>query len=121
MSIYDQIGGHAAVKAAVELFYQRVTADPLLKPWFADVDMQRLKGHQRAFLAAALGGPEMFSGRDMGAAHASLDITGPAFDAVCEHLTITLRDLGVDSETIGQVTARIAPYKEQIVQAEPVE
>jgi len=28
MSIYDQIGGHSAVKAAVEVFYQRVLADP---------------------------------------------------------------------------------------------
>lgn len=121
MSIYDQIGGHAAVKAAVEVFYQRVTADPLLKPWFADVDLQRLKAHQRAFLAAALGGPEMFSGRDIGTAHASLNITGPAFDAVCEHLAITLRDLGVEPAAIEQVTARITPFKEQIVEAEPVE
>jgi hemoglobin len=121
MSIYDEIGGHAAVKAAVEVFYQRVTADPLLKPWFEDVDLQRLKAHQRAFLAAALGGPEMFAGRDLGAAHATLNISGPAFDAVCEHLAITLRDLGVDAAAIDQVTARITPYKDVIVVAETVE
>lgn len=121
MSIYDEIGGHAAVRAAVEVFYQRVMADPLLHPWFADVDLQRLKAHQRAFLAAALGGPEMFAGRDLGAAHASLDVTGPAFDAVLEHLSITLRDLGVDAAAIAHVTARIAPYKEEIVAGETVE
>lgn len=121
MSIYDEIGGHATVKAAVEVFYQRVLADPLLHPWFADVDLTRLKGHQRAFLAAALGGPEMFSGRELGAAHASLNITGPAFDAVCEHLAITLRDLGIDAAAIEQVTARITAYKPAIVANEPAE
>lgn len=120
MSIYNQVGGHAAVKAAVEVFYQRVLTDPLLKPYFEHVDIQRLKGHQRAFLAAALGGPEMFAGRDMATAHSHLKITGPAFDAVSEHLAITLRDIGVDPATIEQVTARIAPYKEQIVEGESV-
>lgn len=121
MSIYDQVGGHAAVKAAVEVFYQRVTADPLLEPYFEHVDMQRLKGHQRAFLAAALGGPEMFSGRDIATAHSHLNITGPAFEAVSEHLAITLRDIGVDAETIAQVTARIATYKAEIVEGESVQ
>ena len=121
MSIYDEIGGHAAVKAAVEVFYQRVTADPLVSPWFAGVDLERLKGHQRAFIAAALGGPELFAGRDMNVAHAGLGITGPAFDAVVEHLALTLRDIGVDGAAIAQITARLEPLKADIVSVTPVE
>jgi hemoglobin len=38
--------------------------DPELKPYFAGVDMVKLKSHRRAFIAAAIGGPEIYSGRD---------------------------------------------------------
>ena len=38
-SIFDQIGGAAAVEAAVEQFYQRVLVDPLLKPFFKDTNL----------------------------------------------------------------------------------
>lgn len=56
MSIYDSIGGAESVRAAVEQFYTRVLADPALGHFFAGVDIDRLKSHQRSFIAAALGG-----------------------------------------------------------------
>ncbi|HXG48336.1 MAG TPA: hypothetical protein VNO52_11980, partial [Methylomirabilota bacterium] len=39
-SIYDQIGGASAVEATVEAFYERVLADPLLKPFFARTNLK---------------------------------------------------------------------------------
>ena len=51
-SIYERIGGSESVAAAVELFYERVLGDPVLRPYFADTDMRGLKTHMRAFLAA---------------------------------------------------------------------
>jgi hemoglobin len=55
MSIYDSIGGVPAVRAAVDDFYSRVLADMRLAPFFAGTDLERLKAHQRAFIAAANG------------------------------------------------------------------
>ena len=81
MSIFEQIGGATAVSAAVDGFYERVVADPDLAPWFDDVDLGRLKGHQRSFLAAAIGGPDAYLGRAMRDAHAGLSITSEAFIA----------------------------------------
>ena len=49
-------------------------ADPRLEHFFAGVDLDALEAHQRAFIAAALGGPQLFGGRDMAAAHAGRDI-----------------------------------------------
>lgn len=57
MTIYEDIGGAAAVSAAVDEFYDRVLADPSLAPYFADLSIPKLKGHQRAFIAVAIGGP----------------------------------------------------------------
>lgn len=117
MTIYDAIGGADAVHAAVEDFYTRLVADPQLAPFFGGVDMARLKSHQRAFIAAALGGPEIYAGRDMAAAHAGLAITDDDFDAVVCHLVDTLTSLGVPAETIGQIGEALAPLRAPIVTA----
>jgi hemoglobin len=84
-------------------------------------DLNRLKAHQRAFIAAAIGGPEIFQGRDMASAHAGLGIAGTDFDAVAGHLVDTLTGLGVPEETIGQIAGVLMPLRPDIVTArEPV-
>jgi hemoglobin len=115
VSIYDSIGGAPAVRAAVDDFYARVLADPQLAPFFADVNLQHLKAHQRAFIAAAIGGSEIYEGRDMAAAHAGLAITDADFDAVVAHLVDTLSGLGVPEQTIGQIGGALAPLRSEIV------
>ena len=117
MAIYDEIGGPDAVAAAVDEFYRRLLADPEVAPYFAGVELARLKSHQRAFIAAALGGPEIYAGRDMTAAHAGLAITGDAFDAVVGHLVDTLASLGVPDATIAVIGSVLAPLRDDIVTA----
>ena len=121
MSIYDSIGGAPAVSAAVEDFYARVLSDPQLTPFFDETDLAHLKAHQRAFIAAAIGGSEIYRGRDMAAAHAGLDIADADFDAVVAHLVDTLTGLGVPAEAIGQIGAALAPLRRDIVTAGPAE
>ncbi|GAA4084569.1 group I truncated hemoglobin [Nocardioides kongjuensis] len=115
MSAYDAIGGAGAVKAVVAVFYQRVLDDPDLRDWFEGIDLGRLKAHQRAFLSHALGGPELFAGRPLAQAHAGLEITDDAFDAVAEHLVMTLHDLGAGAEQIDQVRAALEARREVVV------
>src|SRR5437762_642099 len=117
MTIFDSIGGVSAVRAAVDDFYARVLANPSLAPVFAGVDLDRLKTHQRAFMAAALGGPQLYAGRDMAAAHAALAITDAQFDAVVGHLVAALTALGVSQDTIGAIGAALLPLRADIVTA----
>jgi hemoglobin len=117
LSIYDTIGGAGAVRAAVDDFYERVLADPRLAAFFTGTDLTRLKTHQRAFIAAAIGGPEIYAGRDMASAHAGLGIADADFDAVVGHLAGTLTGLGVPEETIGQIAGVLAPLRSDIVTA----
>jgi hemoglobin len=71
-TIYQRIGGEAAISAAVDRFYERVLADPTLSHFFSGVSMARLKAHQFAFLSQALGGPKQYSGASMRDAHSRL-------------------------------------------------
>jgi hemoglobin len=102
MSLYDEIGGSAAVNAAVDLFYEKVLADDRVKEFFADVDMPGQKGKQRKFLAYAFGAPMKYDGKDMRSAHAHMKLTEEHFSAVAEHLQATLEELNVSAELINQ-------------------
>lgn len=117
MSIYDEIGGAGAVSTAVDEFYTRLLADEGVAPFFADTDLRRLKAHQRAFIAAALGGSEIYAGRDMAAAHAALAISDADFDAVVGHLVDTLASLGVPDATIASIGGALSPLRDDIVTA----
>ncbi|MFI5845272.1 group 1 truncated hemoglobin [Catenuloplanes sp. NPDC051500] len=115
MTLYESIGGETAVRAAVDEFYRRVVTDPDLAAYFADVDLARLKAHQRAFLTAAVGGPTAYQGRSMAEAHAGLGITGAAFDAVVAHLVATLTRLNVPTTEIAQIATALGPLRDDIV------
>jgi hemoglobin len=117
-SVYDQIGGRPAVSAAVDGLYERLLADPVLAPYFTDTDMERQKRHMRAFMAIALGGADLYAGRDMHSAHAGLGVTHDAFDRVVAHLVDTLASLGVPGEIIEAISAKLAPLRAQIVPVE---
>jgi len=117
-SIFDRIGGAEAVAAVVDDFYDRVLADPLLSGFFANTDMARLKAHQRAFIAAALGGPQTYRGRTMAEAHAGLGLKPEHFDAVVTHLTESLRKHDVAEDIIATIGDTLAPLKEQVVGSE---
>lgn len=115
MSLYDQVGGNTAVKAAVTVFYNRVLADETLAHWFEGIDLSRLRAHQRAFLAAALGGPELFAGRDIATAHAGMNITDEAFDTIIQHLAATLHDLGASDDLVAEVRSRLEALRVDVV------
>jgi hemoglobin len=116
-SIYDRIGGAPAVSAAVDDLYARIMGDRGLAHYFADIDWARQKAHLRAFVAAALGGPQLYAGRDMHAAHAGLGVTAGAFDAVVAHLAAALAGLGVPAADIDAIAGKLAPLSAQIVAA----
>ena len=108
MSIYDEIGGAAAVKAAVEVFYKKVLTDDSISHFFDDVDMDTQMAKQEAFLTMVLGGPNNYTGKDMREGHAHLVARGlndSHFDAVVGHLGGTLKELGVGDDQIGQIAA----------------
>ena len=117
-SVFEQIGGKPAISAAVDGLYERLLADPVLAPYFTGTDMERLKRHMRAFMAVALGGADLYAGRDMRSAHAGLDVTHDAFDRVVAHLVDTLASLGVPVELIEAIGAKLAPLRAQIVTVE---
>ena len=118
-NLYEKLGGEVTIKAVVEEFYKRVLGNPQLKPVFEGTDMGRLKRHQALFISQALGGPKLYDGRDMKAAHAGLGITGEQFDAVATHLVDTLNHFKVGQADIDTIVGVVGPLRDQVVSSEP--
>lgn len=106
-TLFERIGGEAAVDAAVDVFYRKVLADSRISHFFDTVDMDKQRAKQKAFLTVAFGGPNKYSGKDMRAGHAHLKLTEEHFNAVMENLGNTLKELKVPDELIAEA-ARIA-------------
>ena len=108
LTLFEQLGGEAAVDAAVDIFYRKVLADHRINRFFDGVDMDTQAAKQKAFLTMAFGGPNNYSGKDMRDAHArfvKMGLNDSHFDAVVENLAETLIELGVSQELIAQVAA----------------
>ncbi len=107
-SLYEKLGGEAAVDAAVDIFYRKVLADDRINHWFEGTDMDKQSAKQKAFLTYAFGGPNKYTGLDMRKGHAHLVEKGLGdsdFDAVVELLGETLKDLGISDDLIAEVAA----------------
>jgi hemoglobin len=121
-SLYERIGGTEAVKAAVDIFYDKVLADDRIARFFEGVDMDAQRRKQRSFLIMAFGGPNTYTGEDMRRGHAHLVARGlddTHFDAVVENLAATLSQLGVGADEIAEVAKIAESVRNDVLGREP--
>ncbi len=107
-TLYERIGGEAAVNAAVELFYRKVISDYRINRFFSNSNMDAQIAKQKAFFTMAFGGPNNYTGTDMRNAHArfvTMGLDDSHFDAVMEHLGATLQELNVPANLISEAAA----------------
>jgi hemoglobin len=116
-SIYQAIGGRAAVAAAVEGLYGRIIADPVLGRFFPGGVAAKHRAYVVTILGEALGGPERYRGPDLAKAHAGLGITDADFDRTAGHLAATLDSLGVPGHLAGQIVGIVAGLRPAVVTA----
>jgi hemoglobin len=116
-SLFERLGGEAAIEAAVIGFYERVMSDETLAPFFDGLDMGAQIKKQIAFMTMAFAGPSRYTGRDLRTAHAKLVARGlndGHFDSIQLHLKTTLEELGIEAPTVTEV-ARIVETTRQDV------
>jgi hemoglobin len=114
--LLTRIGGSPALEAAVEIFYEKLVADEMLAKFFEGVNLDKLKSHQRKFLAIAL--TEIPKDLDVASMmkdkHKRLFVMGlneTHFDLVAGHLVATLKGLQVPDALVDEVVGVIAPLR----------
>ena len=118
-SLYDRIGGEAAVMAAVDIFYKKVLANDVTRPFFDGLDIDAQTKKQVAFMTWAFGGPSQYRGRPLREAHRKLvDEKGLGdvhFAAVATSLDETLRELGVTPDLIAEALKIVGSVKNEVL------
>lgn len=117
LSIYAAIGGRAALKAAVDVFFGRLLADPELAPFFPGGVGDVHRRYMVTLLGEALGGPERYRGPDLARAHGGLGISDAHFDRTAGHLHATLGELGVPGQLGDRIVGIVAGLRPAVVTA----
>ena len=117
ISVYEAIGGRAALVAAVDNFYGRLLADPILGPFFPGGVGPKHRAYVVTALGEALGGPERYRGPDITGAHRGLGISDAHFDRAAAHLGGTLDELGVPGDLAERIVGVVAGLRAAVVTA----
>lgn len=115
-SLYDRLGGEAAIKAVVDDVVARAAADTRINAKFAKTDIPRLKFHLVKQVCAVTGGPCKDIGRTPEKIHHNMKVTSGEFDAFVEDLTATLDKLNVPAAEKNELLGILGPLKPKIVE-----
>ena len=115
MPLYNDIGGKAAIDAAVDIFYQKVLKDDRISSFFSTTNMEVQKAKQKAFLTVAFGGPNNYTGKNMRDAHKHMNLSDKHFNAVAENVVTTLNELNVAQAHIDEVVSILSGAKSDVL------
>jgi len=113
-TLFAQIGGEKTITELIDDFYDRVLANPELKPFFKNIAMDKLRRMQSEFFSAALDGPITYTGKPLSYVHHGRGITKRHFALYVDHLIDTLRDHGITDQDVQDIIGRINTYADEI-------
>jgi hemoglobin len=113
-TLFERVGGEQTIRELIHEFYDRVVADPELKPFFINTSMDKLRRMQREFFSAALDGPINYTGRPLSHVHHGRGITKHHFALYVGHLIDTLQDHAINDQDVNDLIGRINTYANEI-------
>jgi hemoglobin len=117
-SLYDRLGGKAAISAVVDQFVANVVADPSIAPRFTKLNNEqvaKLKVHLTDQICEATGGPCKYTGRDMKTTHKGMNITTAEFNATGGALAKALDKFNVPAKEKNELLTAIGGMQPDIV------
>ncbi len=115
---FQRLGGRAALVAIVEAFYDRIDADPELRPIFPP-DLRPGRDKQAAFLEELFGGEpryrQIYGEAALRRRHLAFTITGRAAGRWLEHFSAALDEHGVDEDLAREIMDGLRPLALRMV------
>ena len=98
-TFYEQIGGHETFVRLVDVFYDGVAGDPVLRPMYPEEDLADAKERLRMFLEQYWGGPTTYSDQRghprLRMRHAPFAVTPDMRDRWLTHMRAAVDSLGL--------------------------
>lgn len=110
-TFYEQIGGHETISRIVEVFYEGVATDPVLRPLYPEENLAPAQARFTMFLVQYWGGPTTYSTQRghprLRMRHAPFAVTIEARDHWLTHFRTGLDAVNLTSEQDAQFWAYI--------------
>jgi hemoglobin len=116
-SLYDRLGGKAAIEKVVDEFLANVVADKVINKRFAKTDAKKLKGLLVDQICEATGGPCKYKGKSMKDAHKGMKVTEEEFNALVGDLVKALDKYKVPETEKKDLLGALGGMKGDIVEA----
>jgi hemoglobin len=110
----DQFGGKAGMARITHEMMVGVLADPRIKDFFKDTDIERLEFLLAEQFCELVGGPCKYSGRDMKTVHRNENINTAHFNFLAEHLQVAMEKSGVPNWAQNRLIAKLAPMHRDV-------
>jgi hemoglobin len=117
-TLFDRVGGGAAITAVVDDFVARCAADGRINSKFARTDVGRLKAMLVDQVSSATGGTVQYTGRSMSDTHRGMQVTAGEFDALVVGLVTTLNQFSVPDAAQSELLGILGPLRGDIVEVE---
>lgn len=114
-TLYQRLGGAEGVRSIVRGTLERHVANPKVAAYFQHLDLAWLENSVVAFFSAGTGGPNEYTGRDMGSVHAHLKLNDEEFDSAVADVLASVDANGADQATHDEVQAILLSFRPVIV------
>ncbi len=115
VSLYQKMGGEAALNQLVDQFMLGIARDPDILPYFAKTNVTHFRESFITHLCALSDGPCVYEGDSMYDIHAGMNITEADFNRVVEILITAMENVGIAYRLQNQLLARMAPLRDSII------
>jgi len=114
-SLYQRLGGRAAIEAMVTDAIGNISADTRINQRFHDLDAAKLSKNLVDLVCERSGGPCVYAGKDMSAAHDDMFIRDDEFDALVEDMVKSMDKFKIPAREKAELLAFLGKTKNAIV------
>jgi hemoglobin len=114
-ALYKAFHGREGIHRIVERLIEINVADPRISEIFKGQDLPHLKAMLEPLICYLLGGPCVYTGKDMKAAHKDLGIQMSDFNALVENLQTAMDREHVPFRDQNRLLAKLAPMERDVV------
>ncbi len=114
-SLYERLGGTAGITRIANDVVDNHLANKSISTRFASSDLAKLKNAAATFFIAGTGGPNVYQGKDMLAAHQGMNIAAAEFMAVLDDALAALQKNNIGQREQEEVLFVLYSMRSQIV------
>jgi len=111
---FEELGGKFGIQQIVESWFHKVLNDPLLKPIFSEIDIEKLMEKLTDFMSHDLGNNEKIAIKDLKSVHAKYNLSDFHLDSFKNWIKITLEEQNVSNDLVRDLLWILEKYRRDV-------